>query len=777
MVRGAALAWIALLALCLAAIAWVRPSSAAPLAGAYTSGPVPPWVLAPPVDRTTKYDGDATTIDLVIDDQLRLTKTVERYIRRSRQIATIAGVEHGGEIEVEIDPSYERFVLHGIHIVRGDRRIDAAKTADVRVLDAEDSRDKRLYNGARSIVFLLSDVRVGDVVEWEGSVIGQNPVYSGRFARRFYLGSSRPTLYRRVRVLTPKDRPLQSSSTQPAKSSESGDQIELLWEGSTPPEPPEEHDTPGWFDATPMLSVSEYASWTDVARWATPLYDATAPPGRELSAKIAEIAATNPTQEARALAALRFVQDDIRYLGIELGESSHRPHAASKVLAQRFGDCKDKVMLFVTMLRGLGIEAHAALVDTDADARVREALPGPNAFDHVIARVRIDGRDLWVDPTRNLERGPLGAAPIFNGFALVAAAGTTDLTAIPVAPPAEPGKEVVETFRVEGNDVRLEVVTTYRRLSADSFRADLDAGKRGEIEKHYLEFYEREYPNTKRRSPLVVDDDVAKGVLTTRESYDLPGAFEKQRLATWAETLASVVAKPKVTKRETPLAVDTPYFARHTIIVEGLDLEPPADVTVTDDALEYRLRSKHAPKRLEIVHDLSTKRDHVMPDAVAKHLELRTSIRQALEQDLAPSNADSGDKKKEKKKESSLVDIGVVVVFCAMVLGIGIYAVVHVTRSAVRNARTAGRRWSWIRRSEPDRGHVESKPRRAVDRDEADAALRKEGCECGRRDVAHESSVTWSVVALGEQRITSARIECAACGAPRVRYFELERND
>lgn len=771
MIRGAALVRIAFLAIVLVAISWVDRSSAAPLAGAYTRGPVPSWVAAPPADRTTKYDGDATTIDLVIDDQLRLTKTVERYIRRSRQIATIAGIEHGGEIEVELDPSYERFVLHGIHVVRGDRRIDAAKTADVRVLDAEDSRDKRLYNGTRSIVFVLSDVRVGDVVEWEGSVIGQNPVYSGRFARRFYLGSSRPTLYRRVRVLTPRDRPLQSwSKSQPAKSSESGDQIELLWEGSTPPEPAEEHDTPGWFDATPVLSVSEYASWAEVARWAAPLYDVTSPPGPELAAKIAEIAAAGPTAEARALAALRFVQDDIRYLGIELGESSHRPHLASKVLAQRFGDCKDKVMLFVTILRGLGIEAHAALVDTDTDARVRDALPGPNAFDHVIARVRIGGRDFWVDPTRNLERGPLGYAPIFNGFALVATAGTSDLTAIPVAAAAEPGKEVVETFHVDGTEARLEVVTTYRRLSADSFRSDLDAGKRGEIEKHYLEFYEREYPNAKRRGPMVVDDDVAKGVLTTHESYDLPGAFEKGRLATWAETLASVVAKPKVTKRETPLGVYTPYSARHTIIVEGIDLEPPADVTVTDDAIEYRLRSKPGPKRLEIVHDLSTKRDHVMPDAVAKHLELRTSIREALEQDLAPPSAEPA----KKKKESTLVDIGVVVVFCAMILGVAIYAIVHVTRSAATSARTAGRRWSWRRRSEPDLGQVASKPRRAADRDEAEAVLRREACECGKRDEARASTVTWSVVALGTQRVTSARVECATCGATRVRYFEIE---
>jgi transglutaminase-like putative cysteine protease len=55
-----------------------------------------------------------------------------------------------------------------------------------------------------------------------------------------------------------------------------------------------------------------------------------------------KIGSAHATLERRALAAIRFVQDESRYLGIEVEEGTLRPDAPDAVLRRRFGDCKDK---------------------------------------------------------------------------------------------------------------------------------------------------------------------------------------------------------------------------------------------------------------------------------------------------------------------------------------------------------------------------------------------------------------------------------------------------
>jgi hypothetical protein len=54
-------------------------------------------------------------------------------------------------------------------------------------------------------------------------------------------------------------------------------------------------------------------------------------------------------QEQQVLTVLQFVQEQVRYFGIEIGSSATKPANPSVVFARRFGDCKDKSLLFVTI--------------------------------------------------------------------------------------------------------------------------------------------------------------------------------------------------------------------------------------------------------------------------------------------------------------------------------------------------------------------------------------------------------------------------------------------
>lgn len=121
---------------------------------------------------------------------------------------------------------------------------------------------------------------------------------------------------------------------------------------------------------------------------------------------------------------------NVRYTGVEFGESAVIPARPGEVLQRRFGDCKDKSALLVAMLRAAGLHANIALLKSGVGQAVDAALPGLDLFDHAI--VWVDSpQPLWIDATASHARA--GVLPIGDQgrLALIAAMNTTGLVKIP----------------------------------------------------------------------------------------------------------------------------------------------------------------------------------------------------------------------------------------------------------------------------------------------------------------------------------------------------------
>jgi hypothetical protein len=105
------------------------------------------------------------------------------------------------------------------------------------------------------------------------------------------------------------------------------------------------------------------------------------------------------TSDKRELVAwlCRFVADEIRYVGLELGVHGLKPYPPEVVLRRRFGDCKDKSLLLVTLLRLADVRAHVVVVRNFSSGRVHLDPMSPSLFDHAL--VYIDDLDVFFDPT------------------------------------------------------------------------------------------------------------------------------------------------------------------------------------------------------------------------------------------------------------------------------------------------------------------------------------------------------------------------------------------
>lgn len=612
--------WAALL------VALACPAAAAK--SNFSVQPPPAWVqtIAPPAgaDRNEPEDGLRCMLD---DRQARVTTNGSQYYNHYvRQVTTSAAVEQVSQLRLDFEPSYQSLVIHHIRVVRAGQVINALRPSEIKVIQREDELNEQLFNGTLSAVALLNDVRPGDVIDYAYSVTGDNPVLAGRFADAVGLAHSDTVALLRVRLLWPAARKLfmrpRQTDLRPSVTEGPGE-VEYVWERRNSPGVEYEDSTPSWYDPTPSVQLSEFETWADVARWAAPLYA----PGELSPALKAQIGEWRklPNEEERLLAARRFVQDEVRYLGIELGTYSHTPSRPSKVFERRFGDCKDKTLLLTTMLNELGIEARPALVNTDARRALDDWQPSPYAFDHVIVRAELGGRTYWLDPTISYQRGTLANAstPEYER-ALVIGPDTRALAEIPATNPDGPTVTVRELFEVEsfGAPVRLTVTTLFRGTEADATRYRIAGQSREDMGKEYLNFYAEREPSIQPDGLPEVTDDERADVVTVTERYTIPGFWKDSKHEFPAQYFGAGLSRPGVSRRTSPLGVTFPYHVEQLteIRLPHRQWVTTGEWKAEDDALRFTARTDADGNVVRVRYALVTKLDTVPVAKVEKHL-------------------------------------------------------------------------------------------------------------------------------------------------------------
>ena len=261
--------------------------------------------------------------------------------------------------------------------------------ARVNVARTENEADQALLNGDMTALVVLPDVRVGDRVEFRYTIYGRNPVFDPRhhstLARSLEcsdraLGATRDRAEEHDVDPTPRcPTPVSSSRPREICARCSGD-------GRSSSLPRPSANTPDWYADPDVLQVTAFRSWQEVANWGAALFRGLPAEGdayRRLSRSIRQTAEREGLPAGIAMA-IDHVQTRIRYYGVELGENSHRPHAPDEVLANGYGDCKDKALLLVSLLGDLGVDANPLLVSTRLRGGIADRLPGPGAFNHVV---------------------------------------------------------------------------------------------------------------------------------------------------------------------------------------------------------------------------------------------------------------------------------------------------------------------------------------------------------------------------------------------------------
>ncbi|MDB6125429.1 MAG: hypothetical protein JWQ71_4422 [Pedosphaera sp.] len=600
---------------------------------------------------------------LLLDTQVHAGKD-ENYCHIVKKITSQNGVQNGASLSFNYDPTYQQLILHYIVIRRGDKTYDRLDADKIKVIQQEAELERHMYNGNLSAVLFLEDVRVGDIIEYAWTVRGNNPVLRGHFLNYTLIDWAIPIEKHAFRLLWPAARRLtiqnHATQVQPTIKDVSG-LMEYSWELKNRRPVALEGSMPPGYTQLGWIQFTEFSSWTEVAGWAEALYEHSGPLPADLIQKIA-LWRLSADQEEQVRFALRFVQDEVRYLGIEIGQGSHQPNEPAAVFNRRFGDCKDKVALFCAILHELEIEAHPVLVDTYS-RHVDEWAPSPYAFNHVTAQVKVNGKTYWLDPTRSYQRGHLKDFYFPDyGRGLIVEAGTTNLCIIPRHTAGLPKTTVNETFRIKSyrTPIVYEVTSIFEGAAADRMRATLAGTRREDLEKAYLNQTAKKYPKVKSAQPMEVQDDQEKNLIKTYEHYEVSDIYElsedKKEWACWfyPDEIFSFAKSPETSIRTTPLGVVHPrHYIQNTEITLPQDYAIKNEIkSVRDEAMRFERRVNYNNRRLTIHYEVATLADEVAVKDVPEHLNNLKKIREAVGFGIQHANISSGTSRRMTKDKS-----------------------------------------------------------------------------------------------------------------------------
>ncbi len=457
------------------------------------------WVDVAPVPPPAAAEG-ATAVQVLLDDhQVRLDPAGDAfYARRAIKIFKAEGLAGVKSVSVIWSPDTESLTFHTLAIIRDGKVIDLlADHKTMLVLRRETNLEQASLDGRITATRQIDGLQVGDILDFAYTRDRSDPVLQGHSfdAEQIAL----PGLIGRYRALIswPKGEAVSWKTTpgfgEPVQTAKGG-RVTLSLDKTDLLAPKAPIGAPLRFRRVGLLEVTSFKSWSEVSKLMAPLFTkaSTIAETSPITTEARVIAASTTDPKARAFAALQLVENKTRYFFIGIGEGSYVPAAADDTWARRFGDCKAKTALLLALLRNLGVDAEPVLVNLGAGDGIDELPPSVAAFNHVIVRVKIDGKSYWLDGTRTGDTNPesMHAPPHKWGLPVRSSGAelekivepqiTVPTTSTVIRLDASKGLEDLATARIE---------ITYSGILATQLRALVARASRADLERSFRQQY------------------------------------------------------------------------------------------------------------------------------------------------------------------------------------------------------------------------------------------------------------------------------------------------
>jgi tetratricopeptide (TPR) repeat protein len=439
------------------------------------------------------------------------------------KVQSEAGVQQWGQIQFGYNSANERVEIAYVRVVKKDGGIVKAGDDAVQDLSAPVEREAPVYTDYRTKHVTVPGLRPGETLEYDIATVIHTPLAPGQFWADYDFDKINIDLDEEVDVDIPAGREikLKNKTGFDPKITEANGRKHYHWTNSHLEREDDKDDKKKKKkpDEHPDIQLTTFVSWEQIGLWYASLEKDRRAPSPEVRAKAEELTKGLNTDLDKVQALYDYVAKNFRYVSLSLGVGRYQPHAASDVLHNQYGDCKDKHTLLASLLEAEGMHASSVLINSTH--KLDPDLPSPSQFDHVITMLPMGKQEIWMDTTTEVAPFRLLAYTLRHKQALVIPAnGTPHLeetpsdTPIPDTEISEVDGKVNELGKLEAHvhytftgDEELMLRSIFRRVPEAQWQRvveSVNAGMGGEISNLKVS------DPAATREPFTMSYDVAK---------------------------------------------------------------------------------------------------------------------------------------------------------------------------------------------------------------------------------------------------------------------------
>jgi tetratricopeptide (TPR) repeat protein len=348
--------------------------------------------------------------------------TGSREITARIRVQSEAATHEMGLLRFAYASTFEALSVDYVRVRKPDGTVVVTPASDVQEVDSEVSRQAPMYTDEREKHIAVKALGTGDVLEYHLVWKVHDALAPGHFWIMYNFVRGAICLDEQIEVDVPKDLPVKftSGAIAPVIKDASARRVYTLH--STNLSRAEDDGEGAWEKgvgnaAPPVVQVSSFQSWEEVGKWFGGLVAPQMQVTPAIQAKAEELIRGKTSEREKIDALYGFVSQHFRYIGVSLGQGRYTPHRAEDVLANRYGDCKDKHTLFAALLSAAGIKAYPALISTSM--KIDANFPSASLFDHVITAIPQGDSFVFLDTTPELAVYGYLVSPLRDKEALV----------------------------------------------------------------------------------------------------------------------------------------------------------------------------------------------------------------------------------------------------------------------------------------------------------------------------------------------------------------------
>lgn len=153
----------------------------------------------------------------------------------------------------------------------------------------------------------------------------------------------------------------------------------------------------------------DFSSWKSFGTWVSNLYTGLDELPADRQQFFANLVKDVPDQKEKIRKIYQYMQQNFRYVSIQLGIGGYRPFSATFTDQKKYGDCKALSNYMKAALKTVGIRSHVAVINAEFNQEPVDPEFPSNSFNHVILCVPGQKDSTWLECTSSTaEFGVLG---------------------------------------------------------------------------------------------------------------------------------------------------------------------------------------------------------------------------------------------------------------------------------------------------------------------------------------------------------------------------------